>query len=57
MGIFPDAQGQLTPQSLVRSGQRYVLRWIWGGAPVRGRGVHGGFGGCEPRIEDIVKRA
>ena len=21
MGIFPDAQGQLTPQSLVRSGQ------------------------------------
>ena len=23
MGIFPDAQGQLTPQSLVRSGQIY----------------------------------
>ena len=25
MGIFPDAQGQLTPQSLVRSGKNFEL--------------------------------
>ena len=25
MGIFPDAQGQLTPQSLVRSSQNFEL--------------------------------
>ena len=25
MGIFPDAQGQLTPQSLVRPGQNFEL--------------------------------
>ena len=25
MGIFPDAQGQLTPESLVRSGQNFEL--------------------------------
>ena len=31
MGIFPDAQGQLTPQSLVRSGQisnSYEMLWM-----------------------------
>ena len=26
MGIFPDAQGQLTPQSLVRSGRIELVR-------------------------------
>ena len=30
MGIFPDAQGQLTPQSLVRSGRIYNLsEMLW----------------------------
>ena len=32
MGIFPDAQGQLTPQSLVRSGQisnSYEMLWMF----------------------------
>ena len=30
MGIFPDAQGQLTPQSLVRSGRiSNLLEMLW----------------------------
>ena len=32
MGIFPDAQGQLTPQSLVRSGQisnSFEMLWMF----------------------------
>ena len=30
MGIFPDAQGQLTPQSLVRSGRiSYSFEMLW----------------------------
>ena len=31
MGIFPDAQGQLTPQSLVRSGQ--ISNSVYGCSP------------------------
>ena len=32
MGIFPDAQGQLTPQSLVRSGRisnSFEMLWVF----------------------------
>ena len=42
MGIFPDAQGQLTPQSLVRSGRDVkdvLVTWKYEEDPIKNEGA------------------